>query len=48
MADLSPVLERRKHVGAAQQLDVGGRAVGPDLFQQIFEADHGKRCLNQY
>ena len=45
VADLAPVLERREHVGPAEQLDVGVRAVGPDFFEQIFEANHGKRCL---
>ena len=46
MADLAPVLERREHVGPAEELDVGVRAVGPDFFEQIFEADHGMRCLS--
>ena len=47
MADLSPVLEGRKDIGPPEQLDVGVRAVGPDLFQQILEANHRVRCLNQ-
>ena len=46
MADLAAVLERREHVGPAQELDVGVGAVGPDFFKQIFEADHGIRCLS--
>ncbi len=40
MADLSPMLEGREHVGAPEQLDVSGRAVGPDLFQQVLETNH--------
>ena len=40
MADLSPMLEGREHVGAPEQFDVSGRAVGPDLFQQVLEANH--------
>jgi hypothetical protein len=47
MADLSPVLERREHVSAPEQFHVGVGAVGPDFFEQILEADHGNRCLNQ-
>ena len=46
VADLSPVLEGREDVGPPEQLDVGVRAVGPDLFEQIFEANHGIRCLS--
>ncbi len=46
MANLSPVLERRKDVGAPEQFNVGVRAVGPDFFKQILEANHRKRCLN--
>ena len=46
VADLSPVLEGREDVGLPQQLDVGVRAVGPDLFEQILEANHENRCLN--
>jgi hypothetical protein len=46
VADLSPMLERRENVGFPQQFDVGVRAVGPDFLQQILEANHGKRCLN--
>ena len=45
MADLSPVLEGREHVGPAEQLDVGVRAVGPDFFEEILEANHEIRCL---
>ena len=45
MADLAPVLEGREHVGPAEQLDVGVRAVGPDFFEQILEANHENRCL---
>ena len=48
MAHLSPVLERRKHVGPAQELDVRIGAVRPDLFDQVLEANHRKRCLNEY
>ena len=40
VADLSPVLERREDIGFPEQLDVGVRAVGPDLFEQILEANH--------
>ena len=47
MADLAPVLECREHIGAAQQLDVGVRAVSPDLLQEILEANHEIRCLTQ-
>jgi hypothetical protein len=46
VADLSPMLECRENVGLSQQLDVGVRAVGPDFLQQILEANHEKRCLN--
>ena len=45
MAHLSPVLERREDVGPPEQLDVGVRAVGPDFFEEILEANHGIRCL---
>ena len=45
MAHLSPVFEGREYVGPAQQLDVGIRAVCPDLFDQILEANHEFRCL---
>ena len=31
--------------GPPEELDVRGRAVGPHLFEQIFEANHRKRCL---
>ena len=46
VADLSPVLEGRKDIGPPQQFDVGVRAVGPDFFEQILEANHGNRCLS--
>ena len=46
VAQLSAVLERREDVGAPQQFDVGVRAVRPDLFQQIFEANHHKSVSN--
>ena len=46
MAHLSLVLERREDVGPPQQLEVGVRAVGPDLLEQILEANHGNRCLS--
>src|SRR6266508_89756 len=45
MAYLSPMLERREDIGAPQQLNVGVRTVGPDLFEEILEANHGIRCL---
>ena len=45
MADLAPVLEGREDVGPPEQLDVGVRAVGPDFFEQILEANHEYRCL---
>ena len=45
MADLSPVLEGREDVGPPEQLDVGVRAVGPDFFEEILEANHEIRCL---
>ena len=48
VADLSPVLEGREDVGPPEQLDVGVRAVGPDFFEEILEANHGNRCLKQY
>ena len=46
VADLSPVLERREHIGPAQQFDIGGRTVRPDLFYEILEANHEMRCLS--
>ena len=46
MADLSLVLEGRKHVGPAEQLEVRVGAVAPDLFEQVLEANHEIRCLN--
>jgi hypothetical protein len=48
MADLSPVLEGREDVGASEQFDVSVRAVRPNFFEEVFEANHGNRCLNQY
>ena len=46
MADLSLVLEGREHIGPPEQLEVGVRTVGPDLVEQVLEANHGIRCLN--
>ena len=40
------VLEGREHVGAAQQLEIGIRAVCANLLKQILEANHGARCLS--
>ena len=40
MADLSLVLQGREDVGPPEQLEVGVRAVGPDLFEQVLEANH--------
>ncbi len=45
MAHLSLVLERREHVGAPEQLDVGVRDVRPDFFDEVLEPNHGNRCL---
>ncbi len=47
VAYLPLVLEGGEHVGAPEQLDVGVRAVGPNFFQQILEANHRKWCLTQ-
>ena len=47
MADLALVLEGREDVGPAEQLDVGVGAVGPDLFEEVLEANHEFRCLTQ-
>ena len=44
-AHLAPVLEGREDVGPPEQLDVGVRAVGPDFFEEILEANHRIRCL---
>src|SRR4029077_16985728 len=44
---LSAVLERGEDVGPAKELHVGVRAVGPDLFQQVLEANHENWCLNR-
>ncbi len=46
MADLTAVLGGREHIRPAQELDVGVRAVGPDFFEEVFEPNHGNRCLN--
>ena len=45
VAHLSLVLEGREDVGPPQQLDVGVRVVGPDLFDEVLEPDHDRRCL---
>ena len=45
MADLSLVLQGRKHVGPPEQLEVRVWAVAPDLFEQVLEANHSNRCL---
>jgi len=45
VAHLSPVLERREHVGAPEHLDIGVRAVGPHFFEEVLEANHGIWCL---
>ena len=45
MADLSLVLQGRKHVGPAEQFEVGVRAVAADLVEQILEADHAVSSL---
>jgi hypothetical protein len=41
MAHLSLVLQRREHVGPAKELDVGLRAVSPDLLEEVLEPNHG-------
>ena len=46
VAHLSPVLEGREDVGPPEQLDIGVRAVCPDLFHEILEANHEIRCLS--
>jgi hypothetical protein len=46
MADLSLVLQGRKHVGLAEQFEVGVRAVAADFVQQILEADHRVNSLS--
>ena len=45
MADLSLVLQGRKHVGPPEQLEVRVGAVAPDLVEQVLEANHEERCL---
>ena len=40
MADLSLVLQGRKHIGPAEQFEVRVRAVAPDLVEQVLEANH--------
>jgi hypothetical protein len=40
------MLERRKYVGPAKQLEVGLGAVTPDFFEQRLESNHENRCLN--
>ena len=47
MAHLSLVLQGRKHVGPAEQLEVRVGAVALDLIQQILEANHDG-CLKTY
>ena len=42
MAYLALVLERREHVGPAEQFQVRLRAVGADLPQEVLESDHGR------
>ena len=46
VAHLAPVLEGREHIGPPEQLDVGVRAVGPDFFEEILEANHGNVVSN--
>jgi hypothetical protein len=41
VANLPLVLQRRKHVGATEELDVGLWAVAPDLLEEILEPNHG-------
>jgi hypothetical protein len=45
MADLALVLEGREDVRPPEQFDIGVRGVGPDLFEEILEANHRIRCL---
>ena len=45
MADLSLVLEGGEDVRPPQQLDVGVRVVRPDLFDEVLEPNHDRRCL---
>ena len=48
VAHLAAVLEGREDVRAPQQLDVGVGAVGANLLEKIFEANHENRCLTAY
>ena len=45
MAHLSLVLQGGEDVGPAEQLQVGVRVVGPDLFDEILEPNHSQWCL---
>src|SRR5687767_11922913 len=45
MAYLALMLEGREDVSAPQQLEVRVGAVAADLFEQILEANHARRCL---
>ena len=45
MAHLPLVLERREHIGPAQQLEIGLRAVAPHFLEERFETNHAGRCL---
>jgi len=47
MADLSPMLERGEDIGPPEQFNVGVRAVGPDFFEEILEANHQDWCLTK-
>jgi hypothetical protein len=40
------VLEGGKDVGTPEQFDVSVRAVSPDFFEEILEANHENWCLN--
>src|SRR5436305_363413 len=47
------MFECRKHVGAAEELEIGVRTVGADTFEQVLKTDHvkqfiGFRCLCTY
>jgi len=45
MAHLSLVLVGRKHVGPSEQFDVGIGICRADLFNEVLEPDHDRRCL---
>ena len=45
LAHLALVREGREDVGPPEQLDVGVRHVASDLVDQVFESNHGDRCL---